>query len=81
MGIMSFSELVESDKSTLKTREESYRRGYMQGMAAAMSLLECGMSADAIDEYIVTRIANWRASNTNAFVLPPAPVDDESEVL
>ena len=81
MEIMNFSELVESDESTLQEREESYRRGYMQGMAAAMSLLECGMSADAIDEYIVTRIANWRASNTNSFVLPPAPVDDESEVL
>jgi len=44
-----------------------------------LAVLNDVADSDGISVSDVVKKANWRANNTNAFVLPPEPVDDESE--
>ena len=51
--------LWEENQRKIK-KEQSYRRGYMQGYAQAIRDIERGKSLQEIDDFMHKKIARWR---------------------
>jgi hypothetical protein len=64
------SDLVstEFDRSS---QESAYRRGFVQGVAETIRLVESKKSISDLQEWIDCKLSAWRQSNHNGSMQPP----------
>ena len=66
------SDVERCSTEMIRLRESAYRRGYQQGMAEAVRMLERGFAVKDVRLYMENEVARWRnRRNLSTATLPP----------
>lgn len=69
-NMMSAEELLSTDFPE-ETGEEGFRRGYNDGMQAALDYLSDGMPAAWLERWRLAILEEWVRRNTDLMIMPP----------
>jgi hypothetical protein len=54
---------AEYDRALCSVRESAYRRGFQQGLAVAVRMMQAGATVEEVERYMDLDVARWRFGN------------------